>query len=173
MLCLTACQATMAEPRQVDSHTWEGVERIVAIGDIHGDYDNYIETLQLAGLINRRGRWIGEDTHLVQTGDIPDRGPDTRRIMAHIDKLMEQAEKDGGRIHRLIGNHEAMNFYGDLRYFTAGEYKEFADRRSENIQERYFELVMQNLEAEDPETFAALPENYREEWFRFPSAGIC
>ncbi|HKJ16101.1 MAG TPA: metallophosphoesterase [Xanthomonadales bacterium] len=165
ILCLTACQTTSAEPRQIDSHTWEGVERVVAIGDIHGDYDNYMETLKSAGLVNKRGRWTGGATHLVQTGDIPDRGPDTREIMEHIDKLAEQAEKDDGRVHLLIGNHEAMNVYGDLRYVTEGEYDEFADRGSKKIQERYFELVMKDLETNDPEAFAALPENYREEWF--------
>ncbi len=164
LFCLTACQATLAEPRQVDSHTWEGVERIVAIGDIHGDFDNYMETLKLAGLVNKRGRWTGEDTHLVQTGDIPDRGPDTREIMEHIDKLAKQAEKDGGRVHLLIGNHEAMNVYGDLRYVTAEEFEDFTDRNSEKIQDQYFELVMKDLEANDPETYAALPENFREEW---------
>ena len=33
------------------------------------------------------GRWSAGDTHFVQTGDIPDRGPDTRRIMDHLEKV--------------------------------------------------------------------------------------
>lgn len=164
MVCLPACQVTYAEPQQLDSHTWDGVARIVAVGDIHGDYEHYIETLEIAGLVNRRGKWAGGSTHLVQLGDIPDRGPDTRRIMAHIDKLAEQARKAGGYVHRLIGNHEAMNAYGDLRYVTAAEFEEFADRRSDDLRERYFQLVMQDLEQNDPEAFAALPGDYRETW---------
>lgn len=148
----------------VDSHTWESVERIVAVGDLHGDYDNYIETLKLAGLVNKRGKWIGGTTHFVQTGDIADRGPDTREIMQHIDKLATQAEKAGGHVHRLIGNHESMNAYGDLRYVTEAEFEDFTDRNSEKYRDRYFDLVMQDLKASDPEAFAELPENYREEW---------
>lgn len=164
LLCLTACAALSAEPRQLDDYRWEGVERIVAIGDLHGDYDNYIETLRLAGLIDKRGRWAGGTSHLVQTGDIPDRGPETLKIMEHIDRLAEQAEKNGGRVHRLIGNHEAMNVYGDLRYVTGEEFADLADGRSRALRDRYFELVMQDLQTRDPEGFAALPENYREAW---------
>ena len=56
----------MAKPRQVSDYEWQGVERIVAIGDIHGDYDNYMATLKAAGLVDRKGRWAGGETHLVQ-----------------------------------------------------------------------------------------------------------
>ena len=72
---------------------WQGVERIVAIGDIHGDYDNYIEVLKNAGVINRRGRWSTGKTHVVQVGDIPDRGPGTLRIISHLQKLEKQARR--------------------------------------------------------------------------------
>jgi len=164
LLCLPACQATLAQPRQLDEYSWEGVERIVAVGDIHGDYDNFMETLRLAGLVNRRGRWSGGTAHLVQTGDIPDRGPDTRKIMDYIDKLAEQAEDDGGRVHRLIGNHEAMNLYGDLRYVTDEEFGAFKGRNSQALLDRYFELVMQDMQKNQPEAYAELSENYREEW---------
>lgn len=164
MMCLSACQFSQAQARQANEYTWEGVERIVAVGDIHGDYDNYIETLRLAGLVNRRGRWSGGTTHFVQTGDIPDRGPDTRKIMDHIDKLAGQAEDDGGRVHRLIGNHEAMNLYGDLRYVTEGEFEDFESRNSKALLDRYFELVMEDMQQNRPEEFASLSENYREEW---------
>ncbi len=164
LLCLPACQAIQAQPRQIDEYSWEGVTRIVAIGDIHGDYDHYMETLRLAGLVNRRGRWTGGDTHLVQTGDIPDRGPEPRKIMAHLDKLAQQAEKAGGRVHRLMGNHEAMNLYGDLRYVTIEEFEAFAGRNSGAIQDRYYELVLQDMQQNDPEAFASLPEDHREQW---------
>ncbi|MDX1556250.1 MAG: metallophosphoesterase, partial [Xanthomonadales bacterium] len=128
------------------------------------DYDHYIEVLRMADLVNRRGRWAGGTAHLVQTGDIPDRGPETRRIMDHIDKLAEQAEKAGGRVHRLIGNHEAMNLYGDLRYVTNEEFEEFAGRNSEAFLDRYYDLLMQDVQQNDPEAFASLPEDHRQEW---------
>ena len=73
-LLLTA--AWLAAPAIAEQRFhWTDVERIVAIGDFHGDWEHYLETLRAAGLVNERGRWIGGTTHLVQTGDIPDRGP--------------------------------------------------------------------------------------------------
>lgn len=153
-----------ADARQIDEYQWEGVERIVAVGDLHGDYGNYLATLRAAGLIDRKDKWAGGNTHLVQTGDIPDRGPDTLKIIEHISKLARQAERKGGRVHSLIGNHEAMNMYGDLRYVHEGEYAAFATRNSEVLRDRYYELYLQALSMQDPEGFAALPENYREKW---------
>jgi hypothetical protein len=84
--------------------------------------------------------------------------------MDHIDGLAEEAQKDGGYVHRLIGNHEAMNVYGDLRYVTTPEFEAFEGRNSKVIRNRYFDLVMEDLANRDPEAFAALPENYREQW---------
>ncbi len=153
-----------AAPREVDAYHWTGVERIVAIGDIHGDYENYLVALQAAGLVDKRGKWTGGATHLVQTGDIPDRGPDTLKIIEHLDKLAKQAERKGGRVHSLVGNHEAMNVYGDLRYVHPGEFEAFANRNSAALLDRYFDLVMQNLRETNPEGFQALPENYRDVW---------
>jgi hypothetical protein len=153
-----------ADARQIDEFQWEGVERIVAIGDLHGDYDNYMATLKAAELIDKKGKWSGGKTHLVQTGDIPDRGPDTGKIIEHITKLAKQAEKKGGQVHSLIGNHEAMNVYGDLRYVSAGEYEAFVTRNSAKLRDRVFELQLQQVEASDPEAIAALPENFREDW---------
>jgi hypothetical protein len=153
-----------AEVRQIDEYQWEGVERIVAVGDLHGDYDNYLATLRAAGIVDRKGKWAGGATHLVQTGDIPDRGPDTLKIIEHITRLDKQARRKGGRVHSLIGNHEAMNVYGDLRYVSEGEYAAFATRGSEALRDRYFELYLARIEAQDPERYAALPADFRDKW---------
>lgn len=153
-----------AAPRQVDAYRWEDVERIVAIGDIHGDYDAYIGVLQAAGLVDARGRWQAGTTHLVQTGDIPDRGPDTRRIIEHMAALATQAHKRGGRVHNLMGNHEAMNVYGDLRYAVAGEFSAWADQRSAERRERHYAAAMDDLKQLDPQRFAALPADFRTQW---------
>ena len=163
VLLLLSNQA-YAGAREIDGFRWEGVERIVAIGDLHGDYENYLEVLRIAGLVDKRGKWSGGKTHLVQTGDIPDRGPDTIKIIKHISKLAKQAKKKGGRVHSLIGNHEAMNMYGDLRYVHPGEFNAFVNRESGVMRDRYFEVYLQNMETHDPERFTSLPENYRTQW---------
>ncbi len=161
---LVCTSLAFAEVRQIDDYQWEGVERVVAIGDVHGDYDNYLATLTAAGIVDSKGKWTGGATHLVQTGDIPDRGPDTGKIIEHITRLDKQARRKGGRVHNLIGNHDAMNVYGDLRYVSEGEYEAFTTRRSEALRDRYFELYLQGFEAQDPEGFAARPPDFRDRW---------
>lgn len=161
---LFASHAAWAEPRQIDDYRWEGVSRIVAIGDLHGDYEGYIATLRGAGIIDDRDRWIAGDTHLVQTGDIADRGPDTRRIIDHMRQLARQARRRGGVVHHLVGNHEAMNVYGDLRYVSEGEFVAFAGRGSAALRDRYYRAANEALAASDPEAAAALPPDHRQQW---------
>ena len=103
------------------------VDRVVAVGDIHGDYEQFVKVLASAGLIDGNGNWTGGKTHLVQTGDILDRGPDSRAVMDLLIKLQQQAAQAGGGVHCLIGNHEAMNVYGDRRYVSPGEYAAFSN----------------------------------------------
>lgn len=163
---LLLSEALWAAPRQLDAYRWQGVERIVAIGDLHGDYANYLATLRAAGLVDQRGRWTGGATHLVQTGDIADRGPDTRRIIAHLARLAREARRRGGRVHALLGNHEAMNVLGDLRYVDPGEYAAFVDSRSLQRRARWFEAAMSRLARDDPQAHAALPPDFRAQWER-------
>ncbi len=154
-----------AKAREVDDYTWTGVDRVIAIGDIHGDYGQYISVLQAAGLVDEDADWTGGATHLVQTGDIPDRGPDTRRIMDHLEQLKKQAKKAGGRVHTLIGNHDAMQVYGDLRYVTPGEFEAFQGRNSARLQEAQWEHYLKVIRGRDPEAFAAMDqEAFRVEW---------
>jgi len=161
---LFAIGAAEAAPREIGDHRWADVDRIVAIGDLHGDYDNYLDTLRAADLVDRRDRWIAGSTHLVQTGDIPDRGPDTKKIIEHMARLARQARRDGGRVHNLIGNHEAMNVYGDLRYVTEEEFTAFATSRSDVLRQRYLDAVLDDMSSRDPVGFKALPDDFREQW---------
>ncbi len=102
-------------------------ERIVAIGDLHGDYSAATRALRLAGAINDEGNWVGGKMVVVQTGDILDRGDGEREILALFTKLSDQARKAGGDIHLLNGNHELMNVYFDFRYVTDSGFRKFAD----------------------------------------------
>lgn len=105
--------------------------RVVAIGDIHGAYDNLISILHKAELIDRRDRWSGGDATLVQTGDFIDRGADSVKVARYLRKLQKQAEKDGGQVIVLLGNHEVLNLIGDLRYVTRDILSAYVDSRSE------------------------------------------
>ena len=61
-------------------------ERVVALGDIHGDYDAFILVLMKAKIIDKNIKWIGGNTHVVQIGDILDRKP------RNLDKNDEDSE---------------------------------------------------------------------------------
>lgn len=125
---------------------YTGVERIVAIGDVHGDWNQFTGALRSAGLIDKKNKWIGGKTHFVQTGDVPDRGPETRKILDLLMDLQKQAAKAGGKVHCLIGNHDAMNVYGDLRYVTNEEYASFRSSDAEALLEAAFEQELPLLQ---------------------------
>src|SRR5262249_50899462 len=101
-----------------------------AIGDIHGDFDAFVGILGQARLIDPAQRWSGGNATLVQTGDFLDRGPKARAVMDLLMALQKDAPKQGGKIIVLMGNHEAMNVYGDLRYVSEADYASFADDRA-------------------------------------------
>ena len=131
-----ACAAGAGEQRPV-----------IAVGDLHGDYDAYVSILGNAGLIDAAGKWIGGKAVLVQLGDVPDRGPDTKKIVEHLMTLEKQARRKGGRVVALVGNHEAMNVVGDLRYVTAAEYAAFADAGSPKRRDAHFKANFAELAA--------------------------
>jgi len=102
-------------------------QRVVAVGDIHGDLNAFIGILQRAQLIDPTNRWSGAKAILVQTGDMLDRGPNARGVMDLLMSLQKDAPRQGGKVIVLMGNHEAMNIYGDLRYVTSNDYASFAN----------------------------------------------
>ncbi|KZT73029.1 Metallo-dependent phosphatase [Daedalea quercina L-15889] len=99
--------------------------RIVAVGDLHGDMPNAQTVLQMAGVVDANGDWSGEVDFFVQTGDIIDRGDDTIKLYAWMDKLREQAHEVDGTVLSHLGNHEWMNAIGDWRYVRSSEIATF------------------------------------------------
>ena len=104
--------------------------RIVAIGDIHGAFESFREILAEAELINRRGHWIGEDAILVQTGDFLDRGDEPIEIALFLMKLQKEAQRAGGEVIVLLGNHETSNLVGNRRDVSDGAYAARIDAKS-------------------------------------------
>lgn len=104
--------------------------RIVAIGDIHGADAAFVSMLEKAKLMNANKEWIADNTIFVQTGDVLDRGPGSRKAMDLLMSLEKQASTKNGKVIALLGNHEVMNIIGDLRYVSAEEYASYADSNS-------------------------------------------
>jgi len=139
LLCLVLIGLAWAGPAKTPADQREAV---VAIGDVHGDFDDFVIILQRAGLIDAQHHWTGGQTTLVQVGDLLDRGPRPREVMDLVISLEKEAPKAGGRVVSLLGNHEMMNIMGDLRYVTAENYAAYADSNSaERQRSAYQEYV--------------------------------
>ena len=134
-----------------DDWHFSNVKRIVAVGDVHGAYDAVVATLQKAAVIDNSLAWIGADTHLVFTGDLLDRGPDSRRVMDFIMRLEREATQAGGQVHLLLGNHEVMNLIGDLRYVSDPEYAAFSDDESAQEREQCYQRFRRSQPADADE----------------------
>ncbi len=96
---------------------------VVAVGDVHGDYDGFTELLLHAGLIDGRARWCGGSTTLVQMGDVVDRGPKPFEVQTLLDRLQREAPQSGGTVIRLIGNHEMELLKGNYAITTLPDSK--------------------------------------------------
>jgi hypothetical protein len=85
-------------------------ERIVAVGDIHGAFDQFVAILRAAAIIDNRNRWSGKKAVLVQTGDVLDRGPDSRKALDLLRKTRRRGatrRRAGLRVARQSRVHAA------------------------------------------------------------------
>lgn len=122
-------------------------KRVVVFGDIHGDYSLMIDMFTSARLIkytNGGGyKWIGKSTYVVQVGDQVDRcrpvnglpcnHPDSTindegndiKILEFFNEMHRQANKKGGAVISLLGNHELLNATGFMNYVSYEGLKQF------------------------------------------------
>ena len=146
-----------AAPAAADQWQFDGVERIVALSDIHGAYSPMVRTLTAAEVIGEDKEWVAGAAHLVIVGDLTDRGPDSRRAMDLLMRLEAEAEAVGGRVHVLVGNHEVMNLVSDLRYVSRPEYAAFAGEERAEDRQHWFEQFV-DKRAEDGKSREELAE---------------
>ena len=147
---------------------YQGVERVVAVADVHGAYDRYLEILRVAGVIDERRHWTGGRTHFVQLGDIVDRGAQSRKVLDFLRDLEGPARRAGGKVHVLLGNHEVMRMLGDLRYVAPGEYEAFVTPESRDLRQRYLRRLPEEERARVEPT---LPLGWVEMRVAFGQAG--
>jgi hypothetical protein len=117
-------------------------ERVVAVADVHGAYDQFVAILRAAEIVDADGHWAGGHTQFVQTGDVVDRGPDSRKALDLLMRLEREAEGTGGRVYPLLGNHEVAVMLGDVRSTSPAEYEAFQTPDSEAVRERYYERLL-------------------------------
>lgn len=124
-------------PRKIkpEKGIYEMPNRVVVVGDVHGEFDDLKKILQNNAVIDTKGKWIFGTGHLVFTGDIFDRGDKVTECLWMIFKLEQQAKKQGGRVHYILGNHESMVMLYDDRY-VADKYR----HASRFLKKHYAEL---------------------------------
>ena len=110
-------------------------ERIVSLGDVHGDLAAFLAMLFKGECIDSNGFWIGKNTHVVQVGDFLDSGGrhdddgklisvcgsnerEELDIMQYAFALDKSARRKRGSVTLLAGNHELANFKGDFQCTT-------------------------------------------------------
>ncbi len=130
--------------------------RIIAIGDIHGDFELCIKLLKIGNVIDNDHKWIGGDTIVVQVGDQIDRcrpyngmncnNKETTmddehsdiKILKFFTKLNKMAQQNvpPGRVISLLGNHELLNAQGYFNYVSykgISEFEKYKDPANPNI----------------------------------------
>ncbi|MCU0235172.1 MAG: metallophosphoesterase [Thermoanaerobaculales bacterium] len=113
--------------------------RIVAVGDVHGAFDELVAILERARLIDGEARWIGGTSTLIQSGDLFDRGLQVPEVLDLLMRLQGEAAAAGGEVIVLLGNHEGMNLIGFYRDVNPDIYARFADTHSEKRRKQGFD----------------------------------
>ena len=168
-LCLT-CAVGIESPVHVSSrdkdipYEWSGVTRIVAVGDLHGAYKYFVEILKGTDLVDEELNWIGGKAHLVQIGDVLDRGNKPKDIFDLAIKLEKQAEAVGGKVHMMIGNHEEMNLantaFDREGFITPQQFVQFLPENYKLKQEKKFMRKAGSKSSENSTSNG----NFSEEW---------
>ena len=117
--------ASLPEDDRIPWDFEEPMDRIVAIGDVHGDYDALAKDLVDRRVIDGRGNWIAHRTHLVIAGDLIGKGDHSRLVLDLVMQLEQKAKAMGSLVHAIPGNMEAKASRGDLQSMTSRDARLF------------------------------------------------
>jgi hypothetical protein len=105
--------ASSSQETLPQAKSYEESTRIVAIGDLHGDYAALEQILAFAE--------VDSSTVVVHTGDSIDRGDDTIKLL---DFFMSAPPN----FFHVMGNHELMNIADNLNYVSQGDFNSFGGK---------------------------------------------
>lgn len=148
--------------------------RIVAVGDVHGNFDGLTAILQEAGIIDENLEWSGGTATYVQLGDLFDRGEQVRETLDFLIRLQGEANAAGGRLECVLGNHETMNLTGFYRDANPEVYSDFVDSKSEKRRKKAWSAVKSYRALRDQPTDDATREAWMAEhplgWVEYADA---
>ncbi len=99
----------------VKPDSFPNVTKFFAVSDIHGEYEALVQLLRKAGVIDSALAWSWGKGHLVVVGDVGDRGDKVTEVYWLIYRLEQEAQRVGGDVHFVIGNHDKMDLRGESR----------------------------------------------------------
>jgi hypothetical protein len=123
---------------QEEAGTGPTPRRVVAVGDSHGAFEEFVELMRTTEIVDADLNWIGGNTVLVQTGDFTDRGAGVRQVMDLLMRLQLEAAASGGEVRVALGNHEVMNLIGEVRDVTPEIMFSFASEDAMETREEGF-----------------------------------
>jgi len=121
----------LKESIAAEPFNYELPQKLIAISDIEGNFDAFSSFLANNKVIDANFNWTFGKGHLLLNGDFVDRGTNVTQVLWLIYKLENQAQKQGGKVHYILGNHEIMNFQGNANY-NKEKYKRLAQLISKN-----------------------------------------
>ena len=98
---------------KIPKTTYNDENPVIAISDIEGGYKSFRDFLINSKVIDKNLTWTFGKGHLVLVGDFVDRGWSVTQVLWFIYKLEQDATKQGGTVHFIIGNHELKNMQGN------------------------------------------------------------
>ena len=93
---------------------------VAVVGDVHGAWPQFADSVEAVGMAKRlpgqdfRLAWTGGKAVLVFVGDYGDRGEYTHEVYDSIMDLEAQAQKAGGKVIPIFGNHETLLLNGTV-----------------------------------------------------------
>ncbi|AEV99033.1 hypothetical protein A4D02_10770 [Niastella koreensis] len=106
----------LQEQLRNERSVYDAPKQIFVLSDIEGNFKSLFLLLRNYKIIDKYLKWSFKDNHLVILGDCFDRGEEVMECLWLIYSLEERAQRDGGHVHFILGNHEIMNMNGDWRY---------------------------------------------------------
>ncbi|WP_369047804.1 metallophosphoesterase [Tenacibaculum sp. UWU-22] len=127
---------------KISKAIYPAAEKIFVTSDIEGNFNAFYSMLIGNNIIDKNYNWIFGNGHLVIAGDMVDRGNNAWPCLWLLYKLEQEAEKVGGKVHYILGNHDIMNMHYNTKYVKK-RYIELAKIISgkENEKEAYAYLL--------------------------------
>lgn len=98
------------------------IRNVIALSDVHGQFGILKKLLLANQVVDENNHWKYGKGHLVVVGDNFDRGDQVLDILWFLFFLQKEAERAGGKVQVLLGNHEIMVLQGDIRYINKKYY---------------------------------------------------